>query len=165
MTKNYLKKYSYYENLSNKEIKLQKAILDFRNNNSLYKPKKDYEDKEAKVITKEEIINKFLVINDGVKEKENVVVKDENLEMIKETFGKGENKMSEKMKSAMSKVINKYITDRKIKANRKIKILNIGEINQVNEKNLLELNYSIKNINNNITHIKQKTGNKTSDNL
>lgn len=163
MTKNYLKKYSYYENLSNREIKLQKAILDFRNNNTLYKAKKDYEDKDAKVITKDDIIQKFLVINDEVKEKTNVVVKDENLEMIKDSFGKGENKMSGKMKSAMSKVINKYITDRKIKANRKVKILNEEEIKQINEKNLLELNYSIKNINSNITHIKQKTGNKTSD--
>ena len=163
MTKNYLKKYSYYENLSNREIKLQKAILDFRNNNTLYKAKKDYEDKDAKVITKDDIIKKFLVINDEVKEKTNVVVKDENLEMIKDSFGKGENKMSGKMKSAMSKVINKYITDRKIKANRKVKILNEEEIKQINEKNLLELNYSIKNINSNITHIKQKTGNKTSD--
>lgn len=163
MTKNYLKKYSYYENLSNREIKLQKAILDFRNNNTLYKAKKDYEDKDAKVITKEDIIQKFLVINDEVKEKTNIVVKDENLEMIKDSFGKGENKMSGKMKSAMSKVINKYITDRKIKANRKVKILNEEEIKQINEKNLLELNYSIKNINSNITHIKQKTGNKTSD--
>ena len=163
MTKNYLKKYSYYENLSNREIKLQKAILDFRNNNTLYKAKKDYEDKDAKVITKDDIIQKFLVINDEVKEKTNIVVKDENLEMIKDSFGKGENKMSGKMKSAMSKVINKYITDRKIKANRKVKILNEEEIKQINEKNLLELNYSIKNINSNITHIKQKTGNKTSD--
>ena len=163
MTKNYLKKYSYYENLSNREIKLQKTILDFRNNNSLYKAKKDYEDKDAKVITKEDIIQKFLVINDEVKEKTKVVIKDENLEMIKDSFGKGENKMSGKMKSAMSKVINKYITDRKIKANKKIKILNEEEIKQINEKNLLELNYSIKNINSNITHIRQKTGNKTSD--
>ena len=163
MTKNYLNKYSYYENLSNKEIKLQKAILDFRNYNSLYKAKKDYEDKDAKVITKEDIIQKFLVINDEVKEKTNVVVKDENLEMIKDSFGKGESKLSGKMKSAMSKVINKYIKDRKIKANKKIKILNIEEIKQINEKNLLELDCFIKNINNNITYIRQKTGNKASD--
>jgi len=83
--------------------------------------------------------------------------------MLKDSFGKGENKISGRMKSAMSKVINKYITDRKIKANKKVKILNVEEVKQINEKNLLELNYSIKNINNSITHIKQKTGNKTSD--
>jgi hypothetical protein len=163
MTSNYLKKYSYYENLSNKEIKLQKTILDFRNYNSLYKAKKDYEDKDAKVITKDDIIKKFLVINDEVKEKTNVVVKDENFEMIKDSFGKGENKMSGKMKSAMSKIINKYINDRKIKANKKIKLLNNEEIKQINEKNLLELDCFIKNINNNITYIRQKTGNKASD--
>ena len=165
MTKNYLKKYSYYENLSNREIKLQKAILDFRNNNSLYKAKKEYEDLDTKIITKEDIIKKFLVINDEVKEKTNVVVKEENYDMIKDLFVKGENKMTGKMKSAMSKVINKYINDRKVKANKTIKLFNVEKIKLINEKNLLELNYSIKNINNSITHIKQKTGNKTSDNL
>ena len=165
MTKNYLKKYSYYENLSNREIKLQKAILDFRNNNSLYKAKKENEDLDTKIITKEDIIQKFLVINDEVKEKTNVVVKEENYDMIKDLFVKGENKMTGKMKSAMSKVINKYINDRKIKANKTIKLFNVEKIKLINEKNLLELNYSIKNINNSITHIKQKTGNKTSDNL
>ena len=105
------------------------------------------------------------MINDEVKEKTNVVVKEENYDMIKDLFVKGENKMTGKMKSAMSKVINKYINDRKIKANKTIKLFNVEKIKLINEKNLLELNYSIKNINNSITHIKQKTGNKTSDNL
>ena len=167
MTKNYLKKYSYYENLSNKELRLQKALLDFRNNNTLYNPKKASEYNEGKIITKEEIINKFLIINEDVKENTNVVVKDEELEMLKDSFVYGDNnKISIKMKSAMSKVINKYILERKKKAEKKnVKILNNEEIKQVNEKNLLQLNYSIKNINNNISHIRQLAGNSISDKI
>ena len=96
-----------------------------------------------------------------------MVVKDEELEMLKDSFVYGDNnKISIKMKSAMSKVINKYILERKKKAEKKnVKILNNEEIKQVNEKNLLQLNYSIKNINNNISHIRQLAGNSISDKI
>ena len=164
MTKNYLNKYSYYSKLSDKELKLQKAFLDFRFNNTLYNPKRTLEENDAKIMTKEDIITKFVVINENVKE--NIKVKDEELEMLKDSFISGENKMSGKMKSAMSKVINKYILERKKKnAKKACKILNIEEIKQHNEKNLLELNYSIKNINNSISHIRILTGNKMSDKI
>ena len=165
MTKNYLNKYSYYETLSNKELKLQKALLTFRNNNTLYNAKKNLEEDDDKIITKEEIINRFLVINEGVREKTKKLEKDNELEMLKESFVSGdETKISAKMKSAMSKVINKYILERKKQNEKKhIKLLNNEEIKQINEKNLLDLNYSIKNINNNISHIKELTGNKISD--
>ena len=167
MTKNYLKKYSYYEKLSNKEIKLQKALLDFRNNNTLYNSRRILEDKEAKVITKEDIIDKFNVIREKVKENTKVVVKDEELEMLKDSFISGdENKISVKMKSAMSKVISQYIKERKkINAKKNYKMMNNDEIKQINEKNILELNYSIKNINNNISHIRILAGNKISDKI
>ena len=165
MTKNYFNKYFYYEKLSNKELKLQKALLTFRSNNTLYNVKKTLEENDDKIITKEEINNRFLVINEGVKEKTKIKVKDKELEMLKESFVSGEEtKISAKMKSAMSKVISKYILERK-KVNEKkhTKHLNNEEIKQINEKNLLDLNYSIKNINNNISHIKELTGNKISD--
>ena len=167
MTKNYLKKYSYYEKLSNKEIKLQKALLDFRNNNTLYNSRRILEDKEAKVITKEDIIDKFNVIREKVKENTKVVVKDEELELLKDSFISGdENKISVKMKSAMSKVISQYIKERKkINAKKNYKMMNNDEIKQINEKNILELNYSIKNINSNISHIRILAGNKISDKI
>ena len=167
MTKNYLKKYSYYEKLSNKEIKLQKALLDFRNNNTLYNPKRTLEDKEAKVITKEDIIDKFNVIREKVKENTKVVVKDEELELLKDSFISGDdNKISVKMKSAMSKVISQYIKERKkINAKKNYKMMNSDQIKQINEKNILELNYSIKNINSNISHIRILVGNKISDKI
>ena len=167
MTKNYLKKYSYYEKLSNKEINLQKALLDFRNNNTLYNSKTALDNKEGKVLTKEKIIEKFNVIRENVKENTKVIVKDEELELLKDSFISGDNtKMSVKMKSAMSKVISKYIKERKkILAKKNCKIMNSNEIKQINEKNILELNYTIKNINSNISHIRILAGNKISDKI
>ena len=167
MTKNYLKKYSYYEKLSNKEINLQKALLDFRNNNTLYNSKTALDNKEGKVLTKEKIIEKFNVIQENVKENTKVIVKDEELELLKDSFISGDNtKMSVKMKSAMSKVISKYIKERKkILAKKNCKIMNSNEIKQINEKNILELNYTIKNINSNISHIRILAGNKISDKI
>ena len=163
MTQNYLKKYSYYQNLSNKELKLHKALLDFRNNNILYNPKKTLEENDIKLITKEEIMNKFLIINEQVKEKENIVNKDEGIKKIKDSFGSGYNEMSSKMKSAMSKVINQYILERKKKGKKHIKELNDEQIKQINEKNILELNYSIKKINNKISQIRKISGNNSPD--
>ena len=166
MTKNYLNKHSYYEKLSNKELKFQKAMLGFRSNNTLYNSKRALEDKEGQVMTKEEIINKFNVIKEDVKENTKIIVKDQELELLKESFISGDNKISVKMKSAMSKVINKYIKERKKKNEKKnYKILDSEEIKQINEKNILELDYSIKNINTNISHIRILGGNKMSDKI
>ena len=165
MTKNYLNKYSYYEKLSNKELNLQKAFLDFRNNNTLYNPKRPLESSESKVLTKDDIIHKFMAIKEEVNSKNKIVPKDDELEMIKDSFISGDNsKMGVKMKSAMSKVISKYILERKKKnAKKNFKMLNDEEIKQINEKNILELNYTIKNINSNMSHIRELTGNKKTD--
>ena len=43
--------------------------------------------------------------------------------------------------------------------------MNKEEIKQLNEKNLLELNFSIKAINNNISRIRKLAGNKISENI
>ena len=167
MTKNYLKKYKYYDKLSTKELIMQKAFLDFRSNNTIYNAKRALEENDSKILTKEEIASKFMVINEAVKEKNKVVVKDEELEMLKESFISGDNnKISVKMKSAMSKVISKYILERKKQNARKNhKMMNTEDIKQINEKNLLELNYSIKKLNSNISHIRQLAGNKLSDKI
>jgi hypothetical protein len=161
MTGNYLKKYSYYQNLSNQELKMHKIFLDFKNSNILYNPKKTLEENDIKLITKEEIMNKFLMINEEVREKENVMTKDEGIKMIKDSFVSGNNDMSSKMKSAMSKVISQYISERK-KRGKKANI-NDEQIKRINEKNILELNYTIKNINSNMSHIRELTGNKKTD--
>ena len=166
MNKNYLKKYAYYETLSNKEIKMQKAFLDFRGNNSLYNSKKFLDDKENRLITTEEINNKFLAISEAVKENTKVIVKDDEFEMIKDTFSSGEDsKVGIKVRSAMSKVINKYILERKKKLIKKKIILDSEEVKLANEKNILELNYAIKNINNNISNVRSLAGNSLSDRI
>jgi hypothetical protein len=159
MTENYLKKYSYYQNLLNQELKLHKIFLDFRKDNTLYNSKKTLEENDIKLITKEEIMNKFLMINEKVKEKENIVSKDEGIKMIKDTFISGNNEMSSKMKSAMSKVISQYISERKKKGKKINNILNDEQIKRINVKNILELDYSIKNINNKLSQIRQVSGN------
>ena len=152
MTKNYLRKYSYYDKLSDKELKLQKQILYFKHNNTLYNQRKTVEEKDG-IITKDDIANISLIINENSKVKPVVDEKMIELNLIKESLTSKNNSMSVKMKSAMSKVINKYIEERK-KLMKKQKIVNTEEIKAINDKNLLQLNFSIKNINNSISHIK-----------
>ena len=156
MTKNYLRKYSYYDKLSDKELKLQKQILYFKHNNTLYNQKKTVEDKNG-IIGKDDIANISLIIHENSKVKPIVDEKMIELNLLKESFTSKDNRMTVKMKYAMSKVINKYIKERK-KLVSKQKIVDCDEIRQINEKNLLQLNYSIKNINNNISHVKFLAG-------
>ena len=158
MTKNYLRKYSYYDKLSDKELKLQKQILYFKHNNTLYNQKKSVEEKDG-IITKDDIANISLYIHENSKVKPIVDEKMIELNLIKESLITKNNTMSVKMKSAMSKVINKYIEERK-KLMSKQKIIDTEEIKAINDKNLLQLNFSIKNINNNISHIKFLKGSK-----
>ena len=63
----------------------------------------------------------------------------------------------------MSKVISQYILERKKKVKKVNKIINDEQIKRINEKNILELNYSIKNINNKISQIRQVSGNDSTE--
>ena len=156
MTKNYLRKYSYYDKLSNKELKFQKRLLYFKSNNTLYNKKRSVEEKDG-IIGKDDIANISLIINENARVKPSV---DENLiqlNLIKDSFTSKENKMSVKMKSAMSRVISKYINERR-KRLTQVKIINSDEIKEINDKIILRFDYSIKNINNNIMNIKFLSG-------
>ena len=139
MTKNYLRKYSYYDKLSTKELKMQKLILYFKHNNTLYNKKRSVEEKDG-VIGKDDITNISLIINENARVKPTVEEKISELNLLKDSFASKENKMSVKMKSAMSKVINKYISERK-KLMSKQKIVDSEEIKEKNEKSLLQLNF------------------------
>ena len=154
--KNYLRKYSYYDKLSNKELKFQKRLLYFKSNNTLYNKKRSVEEKDG-IIGKDDIANISLIINENARVKPSV---DENLiqlNLIKDSFTSKENKMSVKMKSAMSRVISKYINERR-KRLTQVKIINSDEIKEINDKIILRFDYSIKNINNNIMNIKFLSG-------
>ena len=161
MTKKYIEKYSYYDKLSSKELKLQKQILYFKRNNSLYNRNKSIEENNG-IITKDDIIRLSLIINDFVKEgpnREEKIRKIKELNLLKESFSSKENKMTIKMKSAMSRVINKYILERR-KFQSKQNNVDLDEIRKINEKKLSQINSYIKNINNNISKIQILSGKK-----
>ena len=156
MTKNYLRKYSYYDKLSTKELKLQKKILYFKSNNTLYNKKRTVDEKDG-IIGKDDIANISLIINEKAKVKPATDKNLIELNLIKDSFTSKKNKMSIKMKSAMSKVISKYINERRKRLSQ-IKLINSDEIKEINEKKILNLDYSIKNINNNIMNMKFMSG-------
>ena len=161
MTKKYIEKYSYYDKLSSKELKFQKQILYFKRNNSLYNRNKSIEENNG-IITKDDIIRLSLIINDFVKEgpnREEKIRKIRELNLLKESFSSKENKMTMKMKSAMSRVINKYILERR-KFQSKQNNVDLDEIRKINEKKLSQINSYIKNINNNISKIQILSGKK-----
>ena len=144
------------EKENKKELNLLKLILKFKNNNTLYNEKRSVEEKNG-IIGKDDIANISLIINENSKVKPQINEELVELNLLKDSFSSKENQISLKMKSAMSKVINKYIRERRRHQSNQ-KIINYQGIKELNEKNILQLNYSIKNINNNINHIKFLAG-------
>ena len=152
MTKNYLGKYFLYDKLSDKELKFQKQLLYCKFNNSLYNKNRTIEDKDG-IIGKDEIANASIIINEKAKYKPIIEKNSIDLNLLKGSFGSKQNKISLKMKSAMSSVISKYISERKSRIGQQ-NLFDNNKIKKINEKKLLILDNSIKNINNNMSNIK-----------
>ena len=152
MTKNYLRKYAYYDKLSDKELKFQKEILHFKYNNTLYNKTRTIEEKNG-IIGKDDLANISLIINEKAKAKPVVDKNVIQLNLIKDSFGTKQNQISMKMKSAMSSVISKYISERKSRVNKQ-SLIDSDRIKKLNVKELLILDNSIRNINNNILQMK-----------
>ena len=152
MTKNYLRKYAYYDKLSDRELKFQKAILHFKYNNTLYNKTRTIEEKNG-IIGKDDLANISLIINEKAKAKPIVDKNVIQLNLIKDSFGTKQNQISMKMKSAMSSVISKYISERKSRVNKQ-SLIDSDRIKKLNVKELLILDNSIRNINNNISQMK-----------
>jgi hypothetical protein len=154
MTKNYLRKYSYYDKLSERELKFQKDLLYFKSNNTLYNTKSKLEEKNG-IIGKDDLSNISLIVKERAKEKAKPVVEENliDIDLLKDSFGTKQNKVSLKMKSAMSSVISKYINERK-SLTEKENLLKIVKIKKNNEKKLLFLDNSINIINKNISKVK-----------
>ena len=152
MTKNYLRKYAYYDKLSDKELKFQKEILHFKYNNTLYNKTRTIEEKNG-IIGKDDLANISLIINEKAKAKPVVDKNVIQLNLIKDSFGTKQNQISMKMKSAMSSVISKYISERKSRVNKQ-SLIDSDRIKKLNVKELLILDNSIRNINNNISQMK-----------
>ena len=152
MTKNYLRKYAYYDKLSDKELKFQKEILHFKYNNTLYNKTRTIEEKNG-IMGKDDLANISLIINEKAKAKPVVDKNVIQLNLIKDSFGTKQNQISMKMKSAMSSVISKYISERKSRVNKQ-SLIDSDRIKKLNVKELLILDNSIRNINNNISQMK-----------
>ena len=154
MTKSYLKKYSYYDRLSDEELKCQKELLYIKSDNNLYNSRNNTEEKNG-ILGKDDLINISLIVNERAKDKAKSLKEDNliDINLLKDSFGTKQNKISVKMKSAMSSVISKYIKERKSHTENE-NLLKIVKIKKNNEKKLLNLDYSINIINNNISKIK-----------
>ena len=152
MTKNYLRKYAYYDKLSDKELKFQKEILHFKYNNTLYNKTRTIEEKDG-IIGKDDLANISLIIKEKAEAKPIITKNLIDINLLKDSFGTKQNQISLKMKSAMSSVINKYISERKSRMNKQ-NLIDTDRIKKLNVKKILILDNSIRNINNNISRMK-----------
>ena len=157
MAKSCLNKFSYYDTLSDKELKFQKDYLYYKNNNSLYQAKNSIETKDG-IIGKYDLDNISLIVDDRAKEKAKLI--DDNnildIRLIKNSFTTKQNKFTLSMKHAMSSVINKYINQKKSRSREEKKsFVNLEGIRNNNEKKLLYLNHSVNNINHSISKLEK----------
>ncbi len=165
-TRKYQKKYLDYEKLMVKELKFQKYFLNIKNYNSkLYfddyqKELTNYNNdiNERHYISKENAYRKYLVINNKVNDeifgnKADIqkIINEHKRKITNITKGfklLGKATVDdEKMKNCMNKVIQKYIIENRAKKLGKINNCVDNEIiKKKNEKHILRLNNSIKNI-------------------
>ena len=153
MTKSYIRKYSYYDKLADKELKFQKDMLYFKYNNTLYNKNKTIEEKNG-IIGEDDIANISLILNERAKAKP--IIDEKNLmeiNLIKSSFGSKQNQFSVKMKTAMSSVISKYISERKSRFDKR-NLVQPEKIRKLNEKKILILDNTIKDIDYNISQMK-----------
>ena len=157
--KKYFKQYAYMDKLSNKELDFQKQFLESKNNNSkMYFKRYTTELSNNGKISRDEIYNSFLILNDKVNirdidyEKEiELNHKAKNITKIfkidkSKSKNKNNNKENKEMQNTMRKVLDNYIRDRKMKKTNKY-VINAKEINKKNEYSIMKLNDNINEIN------------------
>ena len=158
--KKYFKQYSYFENLTNKELLFQKILLGQKNLNAkmFFKGYKTELENQG-IIPREEILNSFLILNDKATSKERNYEKEMKIEIefknkpriFGNMFKSVSSKLKEgkKIKSAVGKVLDKYLLEQK-KVKEKVykrKMLDKKEVDKKNELSILKLNDNIKQIN------------------
>ena len=164
-TKKYQEKYFNYEKLMKKELKFQKCFLKMKNYHSnlffedYQKELTNNELNQGYYDSKEKAFQKFLIINNKIND-EVFGNKADMQKMINEhkkkitNIAKGFKLLGkhafddEKMKNCMNKVIQKYIIENRAKKLGKFNnYVDNEEIKKKNEKQILKINNSIKNIN------------------
>ncbi len=155
--KSYFKQLSYFENLINKELFFQRIFLEQREANAkMFLRGYQHEIESMGIIPREEVYNTFLILNDKVTSKNRNYEKEMKLEIEfknkPRVFGNMFKSVSQKMKegkkirSAVGKVLDKYLlAQKKQKAKRNIKF-NKKEINRKNEVYIMNLNDNLKQI-------------------
>ena len=109
------------------------------------------------IVSREEILNSFLILNDKVTSKERNYEKEMKIEIEFKTkprifgnmFKSVSSKMKEgkKIKNAVGKVLEKYLLAQKREKGKKRLMLDKKDINKKNELSILKLNDNIKQIN------------------
>ena len=156
--KKYFKEYAYFDKLTNKELSFQKQFLESKKNNSkMYFKGFDNELFNNGKISRDEIYNSFLILNDIATAKNSNYEKDIKDKMNKQqkiighVFKSVTKKMKEgkEVKNAMKKVLDRYINAKKNDNNEKRKknMIYVEEINKKNEYSIMQLNDNIKEIN------------------
>ena len=148
---------SFGSSLSRVNVNLK--LLYLKSDNNLYNSRNNTEEKNG-ILDKGDLINLSLIVNERAKEKAKISTEENliDIDLLKGSFGTRQNKITMKMKSAMSSVIKDYINERK-KQTEKEKLVNKNKIKKDNEKKLFYLDDSINNINNEISKIKYLVSN------
>ena len=154
----YFREYIYFDKLTNKELNFQKQFLESKNNNSkMYFRSYDTELQNNGRISRDEIYNSFLILNNNAVNKNRNYEKEIKAEkeiknkpiIIGNVFKSVTNKMKEgkEVKNAMMKVLEKYRKNNRQKIEQKNKTpINIEDINKKNEFSIMKLNDNIKEI-------------------
>ena len=157
--KKYFKEYIYLENLTNKELDFQKQFLESKNNNSkMYFKGYDNELTNQGKISRDDIYNSFLIMNDNITSRDRDYEKEMKSEIeikkkpkiLGNVFKSVNNKIKEgkEVKNAMRKVLDNYIHLEKKNQEKKSKnMINMEEIKKKNEYSIMKLNDNIKEIN------------------
>ena len=154
--KKYFKEFQYFEKLTKKELDFQKQFLETKSNNSkMYFKGFDTELTNNGKISKDEIYNSFLILNNKVSKEidfKKEIKKEMDLKnkpkLVGNVFKSFSNKTEggKKVKNAMKRVLDKYIREQKRrKTNRDL--FNVSDINRKNEFSIMKLNDNIKEIN------------------
>ena len=151
----YFRQYIYFEKLTNKELDFQKQFLESKNNNSkMYFKSFDTELQNNGRISRDEIYNSFLILNNNAVNNNRNYEKEKEIKnkpkLIGNVFKSVTNKMKEgkEVKNALMKVLEKYKKERQKNNEKKNKtLINIEEINKRNEYSIMKLNDNIKEIN------------------
>ena len=100
---------------------------------------------------KDELENIATIVNENASVKP-IIKENIDINLLKDTFGSKQNKISLGMKSAMSSVINKYIKERTSRLSRQ-NLINPEHIRKINQKSIFDLDNYIKKISINISEI------------